>query len=312
VIFLDMGTDTPSKVSGMKSGVIDTIDFGDSGSTQAFLALREEEGVVVRHVASAQTRVLRMRVDKKPWNDNRVRTALRLCQHREKILKLAYFNEGLLGQDFHVYPNHPEYCEQPTPNYDPERARQLLQEAGYSEGLRVNLTVGKGWQEIMSYAEILKSDALPAGFNIRLQSVSTTQYQSNWSEVDLGITPWYHRPLGTMALNLGYSTNDQGQPTTWNETRWVDKEFNSILEEANGTLDVQQRRKLFCKLEKIQQNRGSIGNAFWMNNFSIFRSRVKGLLAHPNSYLNLENVWVNKRADKKVSKNKKTVQGSSG
>lgn len=295
VIFLDMGTDNTSIVTGMKSGVIDTIDFGDLGSTQAFLALRKEKNVVLKHVPSAQTRILRMRVDKKPWDDNRVRTALKLCQHRQKILKLAYFDEGLLGQDFHVYPYHPAYCEQPTPEYDPERARHLLQEAGYSQGLKIDLTFGKGWPEIVSYAEVLKSDARQAGFDIRLQPVSTAQYQSNWTEVDLGITPWYHRPLGTMALNLGYSVNSQGKPSTWNETRWVDPEFLDILDEASGTLDVNKRRKLFCKLESIQQHRGSIGNAFWMHNFSIFRSRVRGLEAHPNSYLNLDSVWLTKQ-----------------
>ncbi len=60
-------------------------------------------------VATATTRLLRMRVDLKPWTDNRVRQALKLCQNREKILALAYQNEGLQGQNFHVYPKHPEY-----------------------------------------------------------------------------------------------------------------------------------------------------------------------------------------------------------
>jgi peptide/nickel transport system substrate-binding protein len=40
---------------------------------------------------------MRMRVDLKPWDDNRVRMALKLCQHREKILALAYQGEGLEG-----------------------------------------------------------------------------------------------------------------------------------------------------------------------------------------------------------------------
>ena len=70
----------------------------------------------------------------KPWDDNKVRTALKICQHHEKILALAYMNEGLQGQDFHVYQLHPEYCEKPIPKYDPQRAQQLLKEAGYATG----------------------------------------------------------------------------------------------------------------------------------------------------------------------------------
>ena len=77
---------------------------------------------------------------------------------KQRILALAYMNEGLQGQDFHVYQLHPEYCEKPIPKYDPQRAKQLLKEAGYPNGLDVNLAVGT-WPEVVRYAEILKQDA---------------------------------------------------------------------------------------------------------------------------------------------------------
>ena len=45
-------------------------------------------------VETARVDVLRMRVDREPWQDNRVRTALKLCQHREKIMLLAGMKQG--------------------------------------------------------------------------------------------------------------------------------------------------------------------------------------------------------------------------
>ncbi len=293
VEFLDMGTEMPAMISAIKSGDIDLIDFSDIGSAEAFMSLKNDDRVNIFPVTTNQTRVLRMRVDMKPWDDNRVRQALKLCQHREKILGLAYFGEGLLGQDMHVSPKHPEYCPIDTPEYDPQTAKQLLSQAGYPNGLDVNLAVGSGWSEIVRYAEILKQDAAPAGFRINIQTMPNSQYWEKWTEVDLGITTWAHRPLGTMVLNLAYTADADGNPAAWNESRWTDDEFSKLLTQANGTLDVEKRRKIFCQLEKIQQERGSIANAFWINVWTIATKRMKNIKPHPSLYLKLDDVWVN-------------------
>jgi peptide/nickel transport system substrate-binding protein len=292
VEYVDMGTALPPMIAALQAGEVDLIDLSDMGGSEAFQALKNDGRVRITPVATNQTRILRMRVDRTPWVDNRVRLALRLCQHREKLLASAYFGQGLEGQDVHVSPKHPEYCQIKTPRYDPLRARQLLRLAGFSDGLEVNLAVGSGWPEIVRYAEILKQDAAPAGFRIHIQAMPNDQYWEKWTEVDLGITPWAHRPLGTMVANLAYAANVEGKPAAWNETRWVDKEYNDLLGQANATLDLEARRKIFCKLEAIQQRRGTIGNAFWINVWSITRRRVQGVVPHPSLYLGLERVWV--------------------
>jgi len=290
--FIDMGTEMPPQIAAIQAGEIDMIDFGDISGTEAYAALKDNPDINIYPATTNQTRVLRMRVDMKPWDDNRVRTALKLCQHREKILALAYFGEGMQGQDTHVSPKHPEYCPIDTPPYDPEKAKQLLAEAGYPNGVDVNIAVGNGWKEIVRYAEILKQDAEPAGFRINIQTMPNSQYWEKWTEVDLGITTWAHRPLGTIVLNLGYTGDADGNPVAWNESRWVDKEFDTLLKEANGTLDLEKRRQIFCKLEKIQQERGSIGIAFWINVWMMARKRVKGVKAHPSLYMHFADVSV--------------------
>ena len=289
--FIDMGTEMAPQIAALKSGEISYIDLGDVGGVDVFQALRNDPNIQIIPVTSASTRVLRMRVDMKPWDDNKVRTALKICQKNEKILSLAYMNEGLQGQDFHVYQLHPEYCEKPIPKYDPQRAKQLLKEAGYADGIDVNLSVGT-WPEVVRYAEILKQDAAPAGFRINIQTMPTSQYWEKWTEVDLGVTPWMHRPIGTMVLNLAYVTDDAGKPVAWNETRWSDPEFSKLLTQANGILNVDERRKVFCKLEDIQQSRGSIGIPFWRNAWYIMRKRVQDITPVASIYMTLNEAWL--------------------
>jgi len=290
--FIDMGGELAPQIAALRSGEIDLIDASDNPGPQIMRAVKDDPNIRVLPVATATTRVLRMRVDMKPWDDNRVRMALKLCQNREKILALAYQGEGLLGQDFHVYPKHPEYCEKPIPSYQPERARSLLAEAGHPNGIDVNLAVGAEWTDIVRYAEILKQDALPAGIRINIQTMPTSQYWEKWTEVPLGITPWTHRPLGTMVPNLAYIADDEGKPVPWNETRWVDKEFTRLLNEASGTLDVEKRRQIFCKLEEIQMTRGSIGIAYWMNTWMCPNKRMKNVKAHPNLVFLFNEAWL--------------------
>lgn len=290
--FIDMGGELAPQIAALKSGEIHLIDASDNPGPQVMQAVKKDANINVMPVPTATVRLLRMRVDMKPWSDNKVRMALKLCQNREKTLALAYFGEGLLGHDCHVYPKHPEWCDKPVPKYDPGKAKKLLAEAGYPNGLDVNLAVGSEWTDIVRMAEVLKQDALPAGFRINIQTMPTSQYWEKWTEVDLGYTPWTHRPLGTMVPNLAYIADDKGKPVPWNETRWVDKEFVELLNKANGTLDVEKRRKIMCDLEQIQMDRGPIGITHWMNTWMCANKKLMNVQAHPNLIFLFNEAWL--------------------
>jgi peptide/nickel transport system substrate-binding protein len=119
-----------------------------------------------------------------------------------------------------------------------------------------------------------------------------TAYWDIWTECDLGITPWAHRPLATIVLGLAYTADEEGKPVPWNETRWVDDEFSALLKEAEGTLDLEERRKIMGKLERIQMERGSICIAYWMNVWSIANVKVQNLRGHPTGYDLFTDIWI--------------------
>ncbi len=69
------------------------------------------------------------------------------------------------------------------------RAKKLLKEAGYPEGLTVNLSVGSGWAVVVRYAKILKQDTAPAGIKINIKTMPNSQYWKEWTEVAFGTPP---------------------------------------------------------------------------------------------------------------------------
>jgi peptide/nickel transport system substrate-binding protein len=133
--------------------------------------------------------------------------------------------------------------------------------------------------------------AAPAGFNIELDITEPGGYWDRWTEVDLGMTSWTHRPLGTQVLRLGYTSDADGKPVEWNETRWVDEEFEGLLTQAEATLDIEARRALMCQIEDIFMERGPIGIAFWKQVWNIVPKTFHNITAHPTEYDLLHEVW---------------------
>jgi len=257
-------------------------------------SLKDTAELAIFPASTAQSLVGRMRIDLEPWDDVRVRQALKLCQDRQKIMDLAYKGQGDLAIDAHVAPIHPDYAPMDIPAYDPEAAKALLEEYAAEKGIELPLKVTlatKNDEGEDLIAQTLKESALAGGFDIALDITDAGGYWDRWTEVDLGITAWTHRPLGTMVLNAGYSLDADGKPVPWNETRWNDAEFMEKLKLANGTLDIEARRAIMAEIEEIFQSRGPVFISFWKNVWNITRKEFQGVVGHPTSYDLMYEVW---------------------
>lgn len=280
--------DKDAAVAAIQSGQVDGIYQPRPVDWQALSAF---PGVTVKAASTSQCFLVRVRVDLEPWDDNRVRTALKMCQDREKILQLSYYGEGDLSIDAHVAPVHPAYAVKPIPAYDPAGALALLEEYAAEKGIELPLKVTlstKNDESEPEIAAVLKELALPGGFDITLDITEPGGYWDRWTEVDLGITSWTHRALDTMVLPLAYTEEAIGN---WNETRWTNEEFARLLRQAEGTLDVEARRELMSQIEDIMQNEGPIGNSYWKRTWNITSTAFHGIEAHPTDFDLLNEVW---------------------
>ncbi len=288
VMFIAMAAD--ARLAAFQAGQTDLLYHPRPSD---YLALKDNPKFNLLSVDSSYSYILRMRVDLPPWNDNRVRTALKLCQDRKKTLQLAGYGLGALAIDAHMSPAHPAYCVKPIPEYNPKKAKELLQAYASEKGLKLPLKVSlatKNDEAEPEIAQTLKQTALAGGFDIKLDITEAGGYWDRWTEVDLGITSWTHRAIATMVLPLAYTKEAIG---AWNETRWYDDEFTKLLREAETMLDVEKRRKVMCKMEDIMQERGPIGVNYWVKLVEIVDKKVNGMLAHPTRMLtNMPDMWL--------------------
>lgn len=288
IVMVQLGEDRSADVAALQSGQVDTILEPTISNWEA---LKDNPDIIIVSSATGATRALRVRVDQEPWTKNEVRQAIKHCHNREKILALALQGQGVIGNDSHVSPAQPEFVDIPPYPYDTAKSKELLAQAGYPDGVSVELTVASDWPESMAYAQALKEDASAGGFDITLKTMPASQYWDGWTEWNMGITWWAHRTLAPMILRVAYTADADGKPVPWNESRWLDPEFDEILTEAERTLDLPKRRDLVGQLITIQKERGSICTPFFLNVWKIYSRKVHDVPALPDEYGVFHETW---------------------
>jgi peptide/nickel transport system substrate-binding protein len=233
--------------------------------------------------------VVRGKYDQKPFNDVRVRQALKLAIDQQKVIDIVFRGTGTIGEHHHVAPVHPEYARLPAVGQDIPKAKKLLADAGYPNGLSLEIACKNqpAWEaaSVTVMVEMWKA----AGIDVKMNVMPSASFWDVWQKVPFGYTAWTHRPLGVMVLGLAYRT---GVP--WNESSYANPEFDKLLTQAEGILEADRRREVIARLEAILQEDGPIVQPLWRVVQTGFDKRVKGFRMHPTQYIFLDELAVEK------------------
>jgi peptide/nickel transport system substrate-binding protein len=274
--FIDLGDDPAASVAALASKQVDGLYGADIVQLDALQKLSHAQ---MYSVTTAYTATARMQ-PVKPFDDKRVRQAMRYAVDASSILQLAHKGLGQVGEHHHVSPVHPEYAKLPAFTRDVAKAKRLLAEAGYPGGIDTEIVCRPqpGWELLAVQAMV--EQWKEAGIRVKINVMPSTQYWEVWTKVPFGFTTWAHRPLGVMSLGLAYRS---GVP--WNESKYSNAEFDRLLTAAEGTVDVASRRETMARLETILQDDGPIVQPVWRAIFTFHDKRVKGFKAHPSLYI---------------------------
>lgn len=282
VEFVDLGGDPAAWISAMAAKQVDGLYEVDIAQLDPIKALPH---VSIYGVNTAQTGVARMKPNVKPFDDKRVRQAFKLATDGQAVLNIVFRGLGAVGENHHVAAVHPEYAKLPEIKTDVAKAKALLAEAGYPNGIDVEITCRNSPVWELNSVQTMVEQWAKAGIRCKINSVPTSLFWEGWTKVPFGFTSWAHRPLGLMTLGLAYRT---GVP--WNESSYANPEFDKLLDEAEGVLDVEKRRTIMAKLEKILQDDGPIVQPLWRQVQTGYDKKVKGFAMHPTQYIFLEDL----------------------
>lgn len=245
--------DESAAVDALRGGQVDLVW---RISIALFETLQGEAGLTTVDIPTNGFDLVRLRADRAPGDDPRVMQAMRLGIDRESIFQAVQFGYGAVGFDTPIGPLYSTYhaADLQPPARDVEAARTLLAEAGYADGLSLDLHVPDSGGR-PDLAVILKEQLAEIGIevNVIVEPESVYYGEDGWLEVDFGITGWGSRPVPQFYLDVMLVSE-----AIWNEAHYANPEFDRLAELAGSTLNEQERIQAYRDIQALLIEEGPV------------------------------------------------------
>lgn len=182
--------------------------------------------------------------------DVKVREALSYAIDREKICKDLLHGTASPASTF-IPPGLDGYNKDAKPyEYNPEKAKQLLAEAGYKDGIELEASVAARFPTLLKVLTVIQAQMKPAGINLKVTSVDNATFtdMSKSGKVQMGLGNWYIDyidPDGMIYQRL-HSKITKNSYNLYNNP-----EFDKILDSARVESNKEKRIELYKTADDI-------------------------------------------------------------
>lgn len=255
-------------------------------SLQSLTMLIDDPVIHVLEATSGRYQTIVMQATEAPFDDVRVRRALKLCADRTGLQQQVLQNRGVLGSDHPVAPISPFYADLPLPTSNIEVARRLLADAGYPNGLTLSLITATSRPGMLELAQAFREMARPAGIDIEVIQVPADVYWTDYAgRVPFHVSNWNFRTSIDETLTIPYHSQ-----SAQNESQWRNKDFDAIIEKARGEGDFEQRKALYAEAQRLLLDDGAVVIPYFRPVLMAIHQSVKGLEPHPSGFLDFYGV----------------------
>ena len=281
--------DPTAEVAAFLNGetdLITTLPYTD------YRRVKATPGVEVLATHSATFLNVVMRCDQPPFHDIRVRRALQAVVDRPAVVQAVLEGLGTTAEDTPISSQYRYHKPLPALRPNLDRARTLLQEAGYGQGLP--LTVNCVAEPVrVRLAVALREMAAPAGFRISVRQMPYDTYISQvWRKASFYIGFYGMRANEDAIFNLLFTS---GAP--WNESHWNNKAFDGLVVKARGARSADERRTLYGQAQELMYREVPEVIPMFMDIVEAKHDYVQNFVANPiSSVYALDQAWLTDKA----------------
>lgn len=219
--------------------------------------------------------------------DARVRQALVYAIDRKQILDQLMKGHGEIADGF-LSSASPFYDDSITPlEYDPEKAQELLQEAGWDGSKTLRFYVNSGDGTFVNAAQVMVAQWAAVGIKAEVQTVdlATLMTIAGSTDYDLFAVQYTYAPVDPYP-DISWLLSGEG---SW--TGYGDASINEALEKTQTAGDAAELRGLYSIVDKKVQEDVPMFSAYIISAQGAVSKRLQGVNANVYGFFNNVQEW---------------------
>jgi peptide/nickel transport system substrate-binding protein len=249
--------DENARVSLLKNGEVDAIKI----DARIRSTLEGVPGITVVDSPSANWYGLSLPNDKSPFNIKEVRQSIAYAINKEQILDTIFYGQGEIAYGPYreaddVYNSDISY------SYNPEKAKQLLADAGFADSdgdgilekdgakLEFDLIYPSSNAERKDMAIAAKTDLAEVGIGVNPVGKSWDEIDYDVFHGDAFMVSW-GSPFDPDDLNYKLWNSEYIDQGWWNPASYNNSEVDKLLNEGRTTWDEEKRKEIYRNIQEI-------------------------------------------------------------
>lgn len=267
--------------AGLRSGQLDMIM---NPPVSDLKSLSSQSGITVLKAPSDRSIFIAFVTNKPPFNKKKVRQAFNYAVNKDAIIKNVMF-DAVNRMHSPFADSLPGYCKAGSYNYDPDKAKKLLKEAGASD---ISITMGSPrgrYTQDFQASQAIASYLRQIGVKVKVKTMDWASYISMVNSTKNPLNSYmlgWAPPAMDAPTQLSMLTKGGWPPKGLNGTFYSDPEVESLFSKARQELDADKRNKLYCKIQKKLWNDAPWLFLWSQNLILAYNSDIAGITYQPN------------------------------
>lgn len=281
-VIIRIMTDGSVKMTNLQSGDVDIIDYHSIANN--IKVAQQDDNLVTIRTDNRETFFLCYNLNNEKYKDVRVRQAIAYATDRQELMDVVLEGFGTV-EAFDAAPDQWFYDDYDPYYYDPEKAKALLAEAGYPNGIDVTISI-IAREPDNTMAQLLQQQLKRSNINASIEALERLA----WIELirtnragELGI--------GKIAI-MGLDPNQQYNSTlVYVDPNYI-TEARGKLNKAKETYDLDVRKQLLAEFQKFYLD--NCYNFLLGQNprYISHNKKLQNVRIHPNGTIMLTDTWI--------------------
>ena len=261
------------------------IDVAQLGRPQDAEQLEGLDNVNLQRWPSLGQKALDLDSNYRALEELEVRQAIALAIDKQEIMDAAIGGYGTVIHSIVAgmqdgWGVSPE--ELPMIGRDLERARELLEEAGYADGVELELTTITGYDWMDPAAVTLREQLAEVGIDVQISRIDLGVWIDNFRNQNMGLTfnDWATQP----DPNLLFYRHFRQRPEGADFRNWNNEKASDLLDQGQQTADQEKRREIYVEFQKELTRTVPTIMLFSADHVTAANERVHNFSQHPTGW----------------------------